>query len=299
MRRILVLGGAGFIGEAISTKLCEKNTVTCFDLNLPETLNSKIGAVQADFFKDFEKLKLSLKDIDIVIHCISTTVPANSKTMRYEHETNIKGAINLLDLMVEEKVPYICYLSSGGTVYGDSAKAHEEFHDTAPKCPYGVGKVIIEQLIKYYSRKYEIKHQIWRLSNPYGNLKKTNKSQGVIEAFVNKIENNQPIDVWGEGTAVRDYIYIDDVVSAMELLIYKEFWNETTNIGTGVGVSIKELVSILEYFYNDYIEINKVAQFTGVNVSLISPKKLRDNTKWRNHYSIHKGISKMLENRNA
>ena len=303
MKKILILGGSGFIGEALANALCDENIVKCFDLNLPKKKNSKVHYIQANFFNDLPKLKQSLKGINTVIHCISTTVPATSKTVRFEHDTNVHGIIRLLDLMVKEKVPYLCYLSSGGTIYGDSNTLHTEEEALYPGCPYGLGKLLIENIINYYHQRRLVNAQIWRLSNPYGNLNKTNKTQGVIEAFVNNILNDKPLEIWGDGTAIRDYIYIDDVTSAMKELLRVNFWGETTNISTGLGVSVKSIVEFLQRsvpkFYDKEIEVRTVGKFTGPKVAVISPQKLRDNTLWKPKYSIAQGIEKMLENYNA
>ena len=306
MKKILILGGEGFIGGALVRALMRGHKVVSFDRNLPEKKEKQVRYVQADFFNNQNELKKALKNIDVVVHCISTTVPSTSKHVNYELTTNVQGTVRLLDLMVQEKVPKLCYLSSGGTIYGDSNRLHREHYDLSPGCPYGLGKVLNEEIITYYTRHRLINSQIWRLSNPYGDLNKKNKAQGVIEAFVNNILEDKPLEIWGDGTAIRDYIYIDDAVEAMKILIESGpgLWNETINISTGSGVSVQTIVEHLTEsmpeFYDKEIVVKNVGKFTGPKVAVISPQFLRDNTNWRPNYSIDQGITKMLrDHKNA
>lgn len=292
---ILVLGGGGFLGSEITKALIQQgHRVRIFDRRIRVLPGSAPDAgpsyIQGDFLNQSD-LKKAMRGVGMVLHFISTTVPSlSADNVGVEIETNLRGTVRLLDTMASEGVTRICYPSSGGTVYGDATTPHEETDTLRPTCPYGLGKVLIEDTLKYYAERVGIQYQIWRIANPYGDTHNIHQAQGVVDAFLRQIKDGESVELWGDGSAIRDYIYIGDVVSAVLALLKIGAWGETVNIATGLGTSITDLIELIKGTLPVPVGVNKREGYTGTSVSVVSPQKLMRLTDWRQDYSLQDGI---------
>ncbi len=245
---VLVLGGNGFIGShVVDQLLAEGHTVRVFDRSYEKF---RTPLAQVDYriapFDDIASLAEALQGVDVVCHMISTTVPSTSnKDPIYDIESNLVATIRLLNLMRESGVARIVYLSSGGTVYGiPESSPILESHSTKPICSYGIVKVAIENYLHMYYQLYGLNYTILRISNPYGERQGHTGVQGVIGTFLQKILTNEQIEVWGDGSIVRDFIYIGDLA---ELCVSAIKVNNVGiyNGGSGVGYSINEVIETM------------------------------------------------------
>lgn len=246
--KILVLGGSGFLGSNLLKALIyDGHFVGSFCRNNKVEKCPNLELIKGDF-SDLTPLKNKIGKYDLVIHLISATVPVTSMQDPVgDIEKNLVNTIKLLELMRAEKVKKIIYISSGGAIYGDAGphKLITEHHPTRPNTSYGAVKLAIENYLNIYSSLYGIKAVILRVSNPYGPHGSQTDNQGVVGKFLENIKKGISIEIWGDGSVVRDYLYVDDFVSAVKKSIYSESYG-TYNIGTGVGVSLIELISTLE-----------------------------------------------------
>ena len=222
-KRILVLGGSGFIGQHLSRALINEGCfVRCFALEMPEAVNilgeieNKIEWVTAEF-NDIAKIYNSLDTIDIVFHLISTTIPSTSnKNLKADLTDNILPTLSLLDEITRSNVKKIIFISSGGTIYGmPEVIPIPEDHKEHPVCGYGIHKLMIEKYLHLYNYLYNLDYNVLRLSNPYGAAQIADRPQGVIGNFLFHVLNNKPIEILGDGKVIRDYIYIEDAVEAL------------------------------------------------------------------------------------
>ena len=205
--------------------------------------------------------------IDLVIHSLSTTVPALSFNARYDVETNLIPTIELLNCMVRHQVYNIIYLSSGGAIYGESrGTPHQETDDVFPISSYGVVKLAIEKYLMQYARQYGLKRLILRLSNPFGPYHYS-MWQGICNVAVDTALAGKALTVWGEGCARKDYIYVADFVKIMFLLEQKGISGEVFNIGSGqlysvneILVQVKKQIPGFRWSYSDSMQ-NDVTQF--------------------------------------
>jgi len=247
--RVLVLGGNGFIGTHLVEALVAGGT------HVRVLSRSGYRHVQpfhgVDYryadFADSVSVAESLVDMDIVVHLISTTVPATANLDPLADITgNLLPTVRLLQQMRDIGVPRLVFLSSGGTVYGNAKSVPiPEEHERNPLSSYGIVKVAIENYIAMFSSQYGLRSLVLRVSNPYGPLQGHLGIQGVIPTFFQRILAGDEIRIWGDGSNVRDYLYISDLVSSIVLSINQDLAG-VYNVGSGQGVSLRDVVSLIE-----------------------------------------------------
>ena len=243
---ILVLGGTGFIGShLVDALLTDGEQVRVLSRN-PEPYRAPLPQVDYRFgdFLDASLLEKSLEGIDVVIHALSSTVPSTSnKNPREDIRTNLESTVGLLDAMVKQGIPRVIFLSSGGTVYGNTAGS--PIPENAPLHPlssYGIVKMAIEQYLLFYEHQSGLRPLIFRPSNIYGPRHGHIGVQGIISTFLAAMKREDPLNVWGDGSIVRDYLYIDDFVDVcMRALKSRE--TGIFNVGAGVGFSIRDIIA--------------------------------------------------------
>ncbi|MDC7714635.1 NAD-dependent epimerase/dehydratase family protein [Vogesella sp. LYT5W] len=244
----LILGGTGFIGSALTKILKNENHylhLTVRDGKYSDEPNIKhhnISIKAVDALADL----IENEDISTIIHCASNLIPSSQFVDFYaENENLILPTISLLDKIKNKEILYV-YFSSGGVIYGNHANIPT--NETAPLNPlsyYGLSKKIIEGYLHFYSSNFKINHLIIRPSNPYGSDQHKDGVQGFIATVLHKIINGMPIEIWGDGSIIRDYITIDDLAWATKELINKRVQNETFNIGSGDGHSLLDVINVI------------------------------------------------------
>jgi len=215
--------------------------------------NDIYKAIEANFkrlvtlFDDVDLLRKAIWGADIVIHLLSTTVPSTSDMdIKNDVESNLLGTINLLEEVSKQKIKRFIYVSSGGTVYGNPDYTPiDEGHPLRPIGSYGIVKSAIESYVQMYAKKYNFSYMIIRPSNPYGPRQSYKGMQGVISTFLYKMLKEETIRVWGDGSAIRDYIYIDDIADFFIKAVATDF-NGIYNLGSGKGYRVNDIIQILE-----------------------------------------------------
>lgn len=294
--RVLVIGGGGFLGRHITRRLVSSGRrVRVFDLRLPSSSPDleATGLVEyavGNLANDAD-LDAALEGVDTVLHLVSTTVPSTSlHSVLVEVEGNVAATARLLDAMVRKGVRRVGYPSSGGTIYGASEVAHREDDELRPTCPYGLGKRLIEDMIRFFGAERGLEYQIWRIANPYGDTSKLHTSQGVVDAFLQRIRAGRPIEIWGAGAAVRDFVFVDDAVRAIGLLLEREVWNETVNVGTGIGTSLADVIATIREAVPKSFSVHHQDAYTGPSHSVLDVSKLRSMTGFSPEFDLRRGI---------
>lgn len=285
MKNVLILGGLGFIGSNIIEEfLSETESYNLIVFDFPGSVNkfkNKIKIVYGDFNNEKEvEAVLSDNQIDIVIHLISTTIPAlSNNNIIYDIEANLVTTVRLLNLLVKYEIKKIVFLSSGGTVYGmTDAKLVNENHPTYPISSHGIIKLCIEKYLHQFHQLYGLNFLILRVGNPYGPHQQSTK-QGIINVFLRKIINQEKLIVRGDGSAIRDYIYVKDLASIIISLIRNNIQNEIINIGSGQGTSVNQVLEILKKI-NSKIKIEYIAALdSDIQKIVLDIKKLESHTK--------------------
>jgi len=294
--KALVLGGNGFIGSHLVDHLLDKgHSVRVFDRG-PEKYRAPITDVDYCIgnFDDLAKLAEALEGIDIVYHLISTTVPSTSnKEPVYDIESNLICTVRLLELMKKANISRLVYLSSGGTVYGvPTMSTINENHILKPICSYGVVKVAVENYIHMYHHLYDLEYVILRVSNPYGERQGKSGVQGVIGTFLNKVHSSETIEVWGDGSVVRDFIYISDLAE-ISVRVGESSVTGVFNIGSGMGHSIKEIIdSISIVTKREVTPKYSSSRSYDVPKVVLDISKAKESFSWKANTTLVDGLAK-------
>lgn len=299
MKVILILGVSGFIGSHLAEKLLDNYKVVGFDMRIPDIKDHpNFQFVTGRFTEstDFESL-ITEYNVSYIYHCISTTTPREgTQHITDEINGNILPTISLLNAATKCEVERMIFLSSGGTVYGESNEQvpHVETDTLVPICSYGVTKVAIENYMQLFKHSKGLDTIITRLSNPYGVCSVNGRTQGIIPIFLERLYNDQPISLYGN--TVRDYIYIDDVVDALCGLLTYDGEYRVFNIGSGVGVCLDELILKLEELTGrSFTDIQRLPiRSCDVSYSVIDSSLIKKELDWTPRIDLDKGIEKIL-----
>lgn len=247
MQKILIIGGSGFIGHNLCRYLSQFDyEVTSFDIMVPLQRLSGVKYISGDFFDDSVLEEITI-DKDCVIHALSTINPGNSEERYMQgYEKDFLQTIKLCRVLSRKNIRMI-FLSSGGTVYGNQdIQPLNESVLPQPINHYGNVKLCIENTLRTFS--YQVKADMIsaRISNPYGPGQDFHKGVGFIDAALKKAMAEEPIEVWGDGENIRDYIYIEDVCRMLMALVEYEGRYHTFNISSCIGTSQNGIIQIIK-----------------------------------------------------
>lgn len=241
----MVLGGAGFLGQNLCNYLANAGyDVYCFDI-VCSNIHKNMHYIVGDFFDD--DLRSAIEGKDCIIHAISTVNPGNSNmTYMQGYERDFLQTIKLYDMLCGKNIKVI-FLSFGGTVYGNHEKQPVDENTLPhPINHYGNIKFSIENAMRAFNYQMYTHFIIARLSNPYGHGQDFHKGVGFIDAALKNTIRGLPVEIWGDGENIRDYVYIDDVCEMLECLIEYSGEEDTFNISTGIGMSQNGIIEILK-----------------------------------------------------
>jgi UDP-glucose 4-epimerase len=253
-QRCLVLGGRGFLGSHLVDELLRLGySVRCFDrphikpLGLDHLSNPNFELYEGDFSSETD-IAQAVQGVSICFHLISTTLPMSSNADPiFDVESNLLGTVRLLTHAVSSKVTKIIFVSSGGTIYGTPKLVPiDESHSTDPICSYGITKLAIEKYLALFKHLHGLDFTVLRLANPFGQRQRIHSSQGAVAVFLGKVRRGETIDIWGDGSVVRDYIHVADVVKALIASMLPAGNGHIFNIGSGYGTSLNEVLSNIE-----------------------------------------------------
>lgn len=261
--KILLLGAASFIGINLAKQLATfADELTLVDnedsffnsLRSLQLTNVRYEICPFTMEADFESL---LNGHDVIFHLASTNIPATSnQKIPEELAANIIVTSKLLDACVRTKIKKIIFISSGGTVYGRELLCPiKEDSPTYPISSYGLQKITIEKLLYMYHYQYGLDYRCIRLANPYGPYQRPNGGLGVVTTFIDRILKNETITMYGNGSIVRDFIFVDDAIRGI-INISGESPYKVFNLGCGYGTSIKTVLTTIQTVLNKVATVN-------------------------------------------
>lgn len=304
-----VLGGTGFIGShLINALIAQGHEVSSLTRHVPpqNTILSDEAMAQVRWnmgdYENREDVKETLEGADICFHLISSSLPGNSnKDPSWDISTNVCNSLQVMELAVSLGLKSLYFVSSGGTIYGDAQVLPiPEEHQLEPTCSYGVSKLAIEKYLALFERLHRLPYKIIRLANPYGPGQDVNKAQGAVSVFIERSRNSLPIEIWGDGSNVRDYIYIDDAIRGIIALMGYEGKQRVFNLGSGQGRSLLDVVAEISKWIDPMPDVKFLpAREFDLKANVLDISKVRTCVGFEPIVSFDEGIRRTLEWQNS
>lgn len=302
--RALVTGGAGFIGSHIQDALIKKGFEVAVLDNLRSGKRSNLNPKAKFYFcdiRDKEVLDVAFNDFKphYVFHqAAQNEARPSMKFPAYDAEVNIVGTIHLLEACRRVKTKKIIYASSGGTVYGEvppeEMPIREDHPLLNPASAYGISKHTVEHYLKLYERSYGLKWTALRYPNVYGPRQDGNAEAGVVAIFTTLMMQGKRPTINGDGTILRDYTFIDDIVSANMLALEKGD-NEVFNLGTGEETSVQQVFDTIERYLKTGLKpIYGPPVLGDVPRVLLDVFKAKNVLDWKATYTFSRGVRKTI-----
>ena len=299
--KILVTGGAGFIGSHLVDRLIQEgNEVVVVD-NLAtgkrKNVNKKAIFYKMDIqSKRIDKVLRNERPLVLVHLAAQMNVRHSTEDPQFDAQVNILGTINLLEHAVRHGVRKVTFASSGGAIYGEQEVfPAPETHRTEPLSPYGISKLAGEKYLAYYANATGLRYVALRFANVYGPRQESEGEAGVVAIFTRKmLQGEQPI-INGTGKQTRDFIYVDDVVESI-LVTLGEDVQGIFNVGTGQETAINEGYRILkELTQSTCKDLFGAAKKGEQYRSVLDVRKIRETFGWDTQVSFQEGLQKTVD----
>jgi UDP-glucose 4-epimerase len=294
----VVLGGEGFLG----TNLCRRllalghHVRTFGRQGLFPTALTGVRLRHGELCNTPE-VSQAIEGSDIVFHLIHSTVPQSANANIFgDAEENLLPSLALFEIVRRAGVKRLVFLSSGGTIYGRPTNVPtDESAPTEPIAAYGITKLAIEKYLTLYERLHGLDYRILRVANPFGPFQIPLKGQGLIAEVVSRALANQRIEIWGNGSVVRDFIYVEDVVDALILAMHVPGQQRIFNIGSGVGRSVRDVLGTIEQSLGKKLDIDwQAGRAVDVPVSILAIARARDILGWSPKTSFADGVARTI-----
>ena len=301
--KCVVFGGGGFIGSAIVDRLLrDGHAIRIFERPRVKPYrkfetHEPVEWMTGDLLSTHDVMD-AIDGANVVIHLVSATLPKSSNDDPiYDVQSNLVSTLQMLNAMVARKVPKMIFISSGGTVYGPPTYLPiDEHHPTEPQVSYGITKLAIEKYILMYERLHGIKAVILRVANPYGERQRVETAQGAVGVFIDRALRGLPIEIWGDGSVTRDYLYISDVAEAFALAVEYKGEKSVFNISSGVGTNLNELIDMIEHVLGcEIVRRYLPCRPFDVPISVLDNSLARRELGWALLVGFEEGIVKTLE----
>jgi UDP-glucose 4-epimerase len=302
MKKIVVTGGAGFIGSHICDELVAQGHQVWAADNLStgnkKNLSSKINLAKVDL-KDSKQIQQFIEEIkpEAIFHLAAqVNVRTSLESPLKDAKNNILGSINLFKAAGKEGAKKIVYSSTGGAVYGDPEKNPcQETDRIAPLCPYGVSKYSVEKYLEMYAKLFNFNWIVLRYANVYGPRQDPKGEAGVVSIFTEQLLNNKQPYINGDGEQTRDFVYVKDVARANLKALESNNSNEVFNIGTGQPTSINKLYTQIKEAIGSEIDPKHHPAIAGeVKDTYLDISKAKDQLYWKPRYSLDRGIKETV-----
>ena len=299
--KILVTGGAGFIGSHIVDRLINEGHQVVIVDNLitgkKENINPKATFFNLDIRSEKLEHVFKKENPDCVVHhAAQMSVAVSMKKPVFDADVNILGGLNILQNCVKYNTKKIIFASSGGTVYGEAENSPTtENEPFCPLSPYGVSKVATEYYLSFYKHEYNLPYAALRYGNIYGPRQDPHGEAGVVAIFIKAMLTGKTPTIFGKGDCIRDYVYVDDIVAANMLAINRNICG-AFNIGTSKGTDVREVFDTLKRItgFPEVCEYGP-AREGDLKQSILSFDKAQKDLSWKPCVSLYKGFEKTVE----
>ncbi len=299
--KVLVTGGAGFIGSHLVDRLVQEGHEVAIVDNLSTGKRRNLNRAARFFKLDIQSWRLERvfrnERPNIVMHLAAQMdVRKSVEDPIFDAQVNVLGMLNVLQQAIKHGVRKVVFSSSGGAIYGEQEiYPVPESHVTKPLSPYGISKLCGEQYLSYYQRVSGLQIVSLRYANVYGPRQDPDGEAGVVAIFIQKLLNNEQAIVNGNGRQTRDFVYVEDVVEA-NLAVMGQETQRTYNVGTGEETSINDMLRILIAHTNSTCkEVHGPAKNGEQERSVIDSSKLRQELSWEPRTELSEGLKRTVD----
>jgi len=299
--KVLVTGGAGFIGSHLVDRLVQEGHEVVVVDNLSTGKRRNLNRAARFFKLDIQSWRLERvfrnERPNLVMHLAAQMdVRKSVEDPIFDAQVNVLGTLNVLQQAIKHGVRKVVFSSSGGAIYGEQETyPAPESHVTRPLSPYGISKLCGEQYLSYYQRVNGLQAVSLRYGNVYGPRQDPDGEAGVVAIFIQKLLNNEQAVVNGNGRQTRDFVYVEDVVEA-NLAVMGQETQGTYNVGTGEETSINDLLRILVTHMNSTCkEVHGPAKSGEQARSVIDSGKLRQELSWEPRTELSEGLKRTID----
>ncbi len=303
--RILVTGGAGFIGSHLVDRLIEKGHHVLVIDNL--STGKKENLNQEAMFYEEDIRSRAISDIfkkekpEIVFHLAAQiNVRRSEEDPDEDTSVNVVGGLNILKAALGNQVEKFIFASSGGAIHGDAAILPAlEIHPEVPLSVYGRNKLFFERLLEFHRIASNLAYMSLRFSNIYGPRQNFSNEAGVVGIFINALRSGRVPTIFGDGTQTRDYLYVDDAVSAaLAVMEFQERYSKPLifNVGTGKETSVNELFRLIAAQLGATADpIYGEPKQGEVRRSVLASHKIKEVIGFEPQYSLDEGLKKTIK----
>lgn len=293
-----VLGGSGFLGSHLCEALVRDGHAVRvlvpegFSLRNLEPVLGKIEVLRFDM-ESAAKFDELWGGLDRVFHLACTSRPKTSnENPARDLEENLVSTVRLLDRCVANNVGRVVFVSSGGTVYGNPVRVPiDEEHPTAPLCSYGIHKLAIEHYLRLYHMLHGLDYRVARIANVYGERQAMYGNQGLVGTALERVAMDLPLQVYGNGETVRDYLYVSDAVDALMKLAELDTPSRVFNIGSGRGHTVMEIIRAVEAAMGKKAVLSHhPGRLLDVTRNELDTSRIRAETGWSPVVELEDGI---------
>ena len=299
--KVLVTGGAGFIGSHLVDRLVQEGHEVIIVDNLVTGKRRNINRATRFYKLDIQSWRLERvfrnERPNVVMHLAAQMdVRKSVEDPMFDAQVNILGTLNVLQQAVKHGVRKVVFSSSGGAIYGEQEiYPAPESHVTRPLSPYGLSKLCGEQYLSYYQRSSGLQVVSLRYANVYGPRQDPEGEAGVVAIFIQKMLNNEQAVINGNGRQTRDFVFVEDVVEA-NLAVMGQETQGTYNVGTGVETSVNDLFRILiKHTGSTCKEVHGPAKKGEQARSVIDNTRMRHELSWEPKADLSEGLKKTVE----
>ena len=304
----VVTGASGFIGSHLVDGLLSAGyRVKALGRHLPGLIapsaqtHPNLSLVSASL-ADRLALQQALEGSELVFHLASGSLPQSSnRDPHADVQLNLLGTLNLLEAARLTGVKRLVMVSSGGTVYGiPQAVPIPETHPTDPICSYGITKLAMEKYVALYRQLHGLEGVVLRVANPFGPRQRLDAAQGVVPVFLGKALRHEPLQIWGDGSTVRDFLDVADVVAALLAVVRYKGAESLFNIGSGQGLSLNQLIALLEQQLNRSLDVQYLpSRGCDVPTNVLCIDRAKEALNWAPKIPVADGLRRLCDSLNG
>ena len=298
--KVLVTGGAGFIGSHVTDRLIDSGVEVVVLDNLTsgrrESIHPRARLCEVDICGEGIRTLLEQERFDCIDHhAAQMNVRRSVDDPVFDARVNILGSLNLLQAAVATGVKKFVFASTGGAIYGEQLTfPADETHQTCPMSPYGIAKLAVEKYLAFYEGVYGLPYTVLRYANVYGPRQDPHGEAGVVAIFSQRLLAHEAAMINGDGEQTRDFIYVEDVVRANVLAVTTDL-HGIYNVGTGIETSVNALyANVAKHAGSTQVPHHGPPKAGEQQRSVLASRKLQAATNWMPTVLLDEGLRRTV-----